>query len=102
MGDFYRQVETPLDRAVNKAIDEVNQAFIDDPQAQARARENGDRWRSVMAAEEAAGPYGVVLPMATAKELLTLLTLGEDASVLGPEMLSRMLADAVKKAEARR
>lgn len=44
--------ETPLDRAVARAINAYNRAFLNDPEAQAEARALGTLYRRVFEAQE--------------------------------------------------
>lgn len=102
MGDFYKQFETPLDKAVDKAIAEVNQAFLDDPEAQRQAEENGERWRQIFEAQQVVGRHGIVLPTATATAILAVLDGGEpEHSVLTPTMLANMLRANIAEQERR-
>lgn len=100
--DFYRQFETPLDRAVYRAIEEENQRFLADPEAQKRAEEDGERWRHIRAAEHAAGPHAIVLPIATAQSILALLR-GDESNLLASieGAVERAVEHALRKAEER-
>jgi hypothetical protein len=102
MSDFYAQFETAFDRAVDRAVAEANEAFLADPEAQAEAEANGDRWRAVMDAEQAVGAHGVVLPVAVAQALLAALEGRESVlSALDPTLPARMLQEALTKAQDR-
>jgi hypothetical protein len=102
MSDFYKMIETPLDRAVDKAVAEANEAFLADPEAIARAEADGDRWRAVMDAEQAVGAHGVVLPVALAQAILDVLQGRENAlTTLSPDLPAKMLQSALNQAERR-
>jgi len=64
---------TRLDKAVDAAIQESNQAFLADERAIQAAREDGDRWRQIDEAKQAVGHHGVVLPTALAQDLLRIV-----------------------------
>lgn len=51
-GDAYGYRETALDRAVSRAIDDANRAFLNDPDAQAEARAIGTLWRRAFEAND--------------------------------------------------
>jgi hypothetical protein len=89
-------------KAVDAAIDAANADFLASPEAQAQAARDGDRWRHIRHAEEAAGPFAVVLPVRLAEDLLAMLrgepTLLEQAS---EGLTERMLEDHIRKAQAR-
>lgn len=57
----------------DREIAEANARYLADPAAQAEARETGRMWAAWSAAERAAGPYAVVVPMATMLDVLALL-----------------------------
>lgn len=79
-----------LGRAVDKAVAEVNAAYLADDAAQEEDRLTGERWRRWIAAEDAAGPHAVVVPVALARDLLSVLR-DEDTS-LPKDLLISMLA----------
>lgn len=85
---------TALDKAVDQAIAEANQAFLDSPEAIAAAEAEGDRWLAITEAEKAAGPHAVVLPVATAQRILEALH-GADDEVFTTDLLARMLQDRI-------
>lgn len=94
---------TPFEKAVDAEIAAANQRFLNDPEAQARAEQDGIRWRHIRHAEEAAGPHGVVLPVRLAQDILALLQ-GKPAlleDVLGPGSTALSLADHIEKATQR-
>lgn len=102
--DFYRQFETPLDKAIDKALQEQNQRFLDDPEAQRRAEENGARWRHITEAEQAAGPYAVVIPIATAQMILDVLRDGTSSDPVYatlPDFPAKAIERALRSAEER-
>lgn len=100
--DFYRQFETPLGKAVDKAIAEANEGFLSNPGEVAAAQENGERWRRITEAEQAVGPHAVVLPVALAKTLLDHLEgRGSDHPVTST-LAARMLTSHLNKAEERK
>lgn len=80
-----------LGKAVDKAIEEVNQRFLNDPEAQQAAADDGDRWRHILDAEASAEHYAVVLPTALAEDLLKILD-GEETRL--PKSL---LVDALRQ-----
>ena len=49
--EFARLTATPLDRAVDKAIQEYNDAYLADEEAQRRDREIGKLWARAMEAQ---------------------------------------------------
>lgn len=57
----------------DREIAAANARYAADPAAQREARETGARWAAWMAAERAAGPHAVVVPMATMLDVLALL-----------------------------
>lgn len=50
MSDFHRMIETPLDRAVDRAIQEENERVLGDPEAMKLLEEQGDRIREELEA----------------------------------------------------
>jgi hypothetical protein len=99
MGDFYKMVETPLDKAVDKAIAEANEDFLANPEAVQAAEEAGERWAALFAAQEAAGSHGIVLPKATAQAILDALEGREHAfTTFDDQMPAKMLAEAMRRA----
>ncbi len=95
---IYDNIVAPskFSQAVDKAVDEINQAFLDDPQAIAAAEAEGDRWLAITNAEQAAGVHGVVLPVAVAQAVLDVLE-GREPVLLSPEQVTIMLAANIKR-----
>ena len=67
-----------------------NAAFLADPDAQRAAAEAGERWAAWAAAEAAAGPHAVVLPLAVALEVQSLLR-GQQSLLFSRDYVQRML-----------
>lgn len=57
----------------DREIAAANARYADDDAAQAEAHETGKIWAAWMAAERAAGPHAVVVPMATMLDVLAML-----------------------------
>jgi hypothetical protein len=95
--DFYKQFETPFDREVDRAIREANEASLA-AFDQKTETETARRWEHIMAAKEAAGEYGVVLPLATARDILATLR-GESNTLadLNPDLPAKMLEAAIEE-----
>lgn len=90
---------TRLDKAVDAATQESNQAFLADERAMQAAREDGDRWRQIEEAKQVVGHHGVVLPTALAQDWLRVLR-GEQPRLtesLIVAMLQKHLDEAVAK-----
>lgn len=83
------------------AIRRANAAFLADPEAQARARENGERWRRIREAELAAGPHAAVLPVATMRDVVALLEGREVESPFGADAMRTLARQALEAAEGR-
>jgi hypothetical protein len=79
----------PLARAVDKAVDEANAAFLADPDAQAATALDAERWTAIMEAESVVGEHGVVFPVATARAVVKVLR-GEDVG-MNRELLARVI-----------
>ena len=62
-----------LQREVDRAIAAENKAFLADVAAVAASIEDGTRWLAINDAREVVGRHGIVLPVATARELLAAL-----------------------------
>lgn len=90
--------ETKFAKVVDKAIEEANQRFLVDVVVQ-RAAEEGERWRHIWEAEEAAGPHAVVVPLASAKALLAALE-GREAK-LPRDLMVAALRDRIGQTERR-
>jgi len=88
-----------LDKAVQKAADRENAAFLADPQAQQEAAAQGETWERWINAEQAVGDSAVVLPVALAQDLLLILNGGQPH--LRPGLVQAMLADHVARASRR-
>lgn len=88
-----------LDKAVDKAVQEVNEDFLNNDLSIAKAQAEGDAWRRLMEAEGVVAEHGIVLPAALARDLLRALN-GED-TMLSTDMLKKMLADHLDRAERR-
>lgn len=93
--------EGEFSKAVDKAVVEHNKAFLVDPDAQQDAEENGERWRHLFVAEEAAGRHGVVLPLATAKFLLAVLEGRDPESPWPKDLIVASLRDRIGQTERR-
>lgn len=82
----------PFGKATDRALAEENQrqiAYLSTPQGQAETASTAARYRAVIGAREALGVHGVVLPTATAKEVVAALR-GEPTR-LGADLLARMV-----------
>ncbi len=92
--------EGPLSDAVDKAVAEVNAAFVEDDFDRKMDEENAARWASIWTAQGAVGEHGVVLPLATARVIIAALR-GEATSnqVLTPDLLASMVQSEVDRAE---
>jgi hypothetical protein len=94
----------PFEKAVDKAIAEENERVVREwsPEEGARLNEMVERYVHLEAAQEAAGGYGVVLPLELARAILAGLRSEETLlSLLSSDLPERMLQDAIDKAEAR-
>jgi hypothetical protein len=89
-------------RAVDRAVAEENAAYLNDPDLQAQDARDAARWMRWMAAEKAAGPTAVVLPVALAQDILRALQ-GEPTHLpVDPSVIVAMLQGHLDKAEVRR
>lgn len=93
--------ESKFSQAVDKAVQEHNEAFLADPDAQRRAEESGERWRHLLDAEQAAGRHGVVVPLATAKFLLAVLEGRDPESPWPKDLMVSSLRDRIAQTERR-
>lgn len=88
-----------LDKALDEAIERANAAFLADPAAQRQAAENGERWRRITEARDAVGRHGVVLPVATAVDILAVLSGMEPQEPMTPAMLCKLVHAEIERAD---
>ena len=90
-----------LVKVVDRLIAEENARYLADTELQAQDRLTGQRWGRWLAAEQAAGPTAVVLPVAFAEDVLRALR-GEPTHLpVEPSVLVEMLQGHLDKAEGR-
>lgn len=91
----------PLVKSVDEAVQAENNAFLarmDDPAFAAAEEANADRWVAILQAEALVGRHGVVMPIAVAKKMVSVLK-GNDEGAFTPELLATMLAGYIAKQE---
>lgn len=92
---------TALDKAVDRAVEETNQHYLNNEAAYEEAdRIAAERWAAWAKAEEAVGPHGVVLPLALAEEIERVLS-GVEPRVLTPDLLQKTLFSHIERAATR-
>lgn len=90
-----------LEREIERAVERANADYLANPDAQAEAKRTGERWGAWMAARREAGPHAAVVPVATMRDVIATLR-GEPSEVYPPDLLARMLEDALSRARGSR
>jgi hypothetical protein len=90
-----------LQQAMDQAANEINADYLRDIALQEQDRETGRVWARWGAAEKAAGPEAIVLPIALAKDVLRLLS-GEPTSLpVAPNVIAEMVQGHIDRAGER-
>lgn len=85
----------------DEAIARRNAEFLADAYGPPVAREDGDRWRMLLAAENTVGAVGIVLPIALAEAIAGLLDGQGSTPHIEPRMAALMLRTHLTRAEKR-
>lgn len=84
----------PLAHSLDDAIAEANkiaEARAQHPDEVAKREADAARWAAIRAAQDAAGPHAVVLPIAVARDAISYLTESDEDPLLSPQLVAELI-----------